>query len=79
MPAPVSVYEPDGAAIERLFEAIRRSGLTGATETELEPLFAGVHQSLATTLEVLRADGRIEFLGRGRKRRYRAAELRLVP
>jgi hypothetical protein len=79
IPAPVSAYEPDAAATERLFDAIRRSGVTGVTEAELEPLFAGVHQALATTLEMLRANGRIEFLGRGRKRRYRAAELRLVP
>jgi hypothetical protein len=74
---PDYVFEP--ATLERLLETIRPAGEKGLTTVELEPLFAGDRGALSAALELLRADGSIELIGRGRGRRFRIAQMRLLP
>jgi predicted transcriptional regulator len=39
--------------------------------SELEPLFSGNREAARNTLEILRSDGRVEAVGKGRGVRYR--------
>ena len=70
--------ELDPSLLERLIEAIRRTGDTGAPAVTLEPLTAGDRKLLTRALETLRMSGTVEPTGRGRGVRYRLPANRLL-
>lgn len=63
--------EVDTDAVERLLALLRSSGDAGSRISELEPLFSGNREAALNTLEILRSDGRVEAVGKGRGVRYR--------
>ncbi len=64
-------HEIDADAIERLLALLHSSGDVGLPMSGLEQLFSGNREAARNTLEILRSDGRVEAVGKGRGVRYR--------
>jgi hypothetical protein len=68
----------DSVLVERVLVLLKASGGTGLPLPHLEVLFSGDRRAAQSTLEVLRGDGLIEAVGKGRGLRYRLPQARLL-